>query len=509
MLNDKELEEIGKRLYDLEDNPPRGGWEKIASELAGDNPETPPFMWKNGWKFIPLLLIPVLTYWLWPESVPVNQTASSVGTGIDLSKADENASKENATEKAETDSIRVIHNESRHIATQQHDINRIAIPDSNETSSTVSENNPRSEDRVVSRADITAELVRGMTHESTNKKESGLFVDSISFKPDRNDIASVEENNEFTTSKEQVVTDSSDNAPYVAAQEASKSTGGVLKSEEEVSATESNNVELDSKKANLIETAEVFIVEEAEPAIADETSLADARNEAKAGFGPWRISFAAIPQFADQSIRPVVNDETFVTSVGRKHKYPDYTGMGITFGMGRAVRKNLYVDAQLSYTRTKHDVSYTYATGKVDTLLAQLRNDGSVSVIPVYALATSEKDAAFTKGGVRLMATYYFRANPVRRFSLSAGAGVNYLLSAKLTERSTGNVLSSDDYLDDRINYSIFVAAGYNVMLGKGWEVMFSPMLNYNLKKISTGQQPFEFTKRSYGMSVMLSKALH
>ncbi|HLT75435.1 MAG TPA: hypothetical protein VKZ68_10115, partial [Ohtaekwangia sp.] len=152
---------------------------------------------------------------------------------------------------------------------------------------------------------------------------------------------------------------------------------------------------------------------------------------------------------------------------------------------------------------------YTYATGKVDTLLAQLRNDGSVSVIPVYALATSEKDAAFTRGGVSVMTTYYFWANPVRRFSLSTGAGVNYLLSAKLTERSTGNTLSSDDYLDDRINYSIFVAAGYNVMLGKGWEVMFSPMLNYNLKKISTRQQPFEFTQRSYGMSVMLSKALH
>src|SRR5690606_32891025 len=117
---------------------------------------------------------------------------------------------------------------------------------------------------------------------------------------------------------------------------------------------------------------------------------------------------AAIPQFTDQSIRPTANDETFVTSVGSRSKYPAYTGMGVAFGVGRSIKKNLYVDAQLSYTRTKHDVSYTYATGKIDTLIAQLREDGTVMMVPVYDLATAEKDATFTKGGIRIMTTYYF-----------------------------------------------------------------------------------------------------
>src|SRR5690606_5623105 len=117
MLNDKEFEEIGKRLYDLEDDPPQGGWEKIASELTGDDPETPPSMWKNGWKFLPLLLIPALTYWLWPDSVSVKNIASSADIGSVLPRLQDN----NANRY---DSIREIQTENsvKSVASQDQNI---------------------------------------------------------------------------------------------------------------------------------------------------------------------------------------------------------------------------------------------------------------------------------------------------------------------------------------------------------------------------------------------------
>src|SRR5690606_7420096 len=309
MLNDKEFEEIGKRLYDLEDDPPRGGWEKIASELADDNPETPPFMWKNGWKLIPLLFIAALTYWLWPKSVPVNDLASSADTGIELLQNDQGVSTENAITKADADSIRSIpqKNEGPHILTEQPETKRIARSHISQSVGTVSENSTRSEDGAAIRSDILSdilnELNRGVNLESAGNKETepsdenGLFVNSLSLTQEGNHINSDNELNEITEKNEKAETVSSGDAVHLAVQETLRSQVEVIKSEEDVSEIKSKALELDSKTANLIEVAEGSNDKEPKPVIANTPSSAAARDEAKIGYGSWRISIAAIPQF--------------------------------------------------------------------------------------------------------------------------------------------------------------------------------------------------------------------
>ncbi len=506
MLNDKEFEEIGKRLYDLEDDPPQGGWEKIASELTGDDREKPPFMWKNGWKFLPLLLIPALTYWLWPDAVSVKNIASSAGIGSALPQLQDN--------NANTyDSIREIENENavEDIRIQDQVISVDADKkthafvegSTSEGKSGIQPNKGTRLERIDNQSGRNADKLNTVVDNNTSS-----FTDVASKITAGTDQTSLNKTDELIQSVNTQEPQSLEDETLVIITETAQTHLPENSSGEETSSAKTNAVPTIPVTANPVEVAADSVGSDKDPVATAEPSADDVRDETKIGYGPWRLSMAAIPQFTDQSILPTANDETFVTSVGSRSKYPAYTGMGVAFGVGRPIKKNFYVDAQLSYTRTKHDVSYTYATGKIDTLIAQLREDGTVTMVPVYDLATAEKDVAFTKGGLSIMTTYYFWQNPVRRFSLSAGAGVNYLLSAKLTERSTGDELPSGGYLADRMNYSFFFAAGYNVTIGKGWEVMISPMLNYNLKKISNGQQPFEFTKRSYGMNIILLKSL-
>src|SRR5690606_3965036 len=86
-----------------------------------------------------------------------------------------------------------------------------------------------------------------------------------------------------------------------------------------------------------VEAAADSVVSDKDLVPTAEPSADDVHDETKIGYGPWRISLAAIPQFTDQSIRPTANDETFVTSVGSRSKYPAYTGMGVAFGVGRSI----------------------------------------------------------------------------------------------------------------------------------------------------------------------------
>ncbi len=553
MLNDKEFEEIGKRLYDLEDDPPRQGWEKIASDLRGDDPEKPPFMWRNGWKFIPLLLIPVLTYWLWPEDTAVSSLLTSADSAVELSiaedgetAADTPLASESATSMQGTNEPDDLHSSALNpgamttleadVESSRHSVtDKLTTPDvgkkpldplhittdgKDEASVTSMVNQKeQSDERVVVFHDeddaatkVTAIVTKGgdITAKSSDAHQADdalplASADAASgtgaeTSPDQDSVTETTSVNRVNTAVSQI-SDVANPGNLLGRENSSRleKTNSAAVMQPTLPASGDDDVVVESDSTHIGENERS----------AEGASTEESRDEEKSALGPWRISLAVIPQFTDQSIRPVANDETLVTSVGgRKGKYPAYSGLGIALGAGKAVKKNLYIDAQLSYTRTSYDVSYTYATGKIDTLLAQVQGDGTVTMVPVYDVAAAAKRAVFTQGGLRVMTTYYFWSNPLRRFSLSAGADVNYLLSAKLTETATGIALPPDEYLRNRMNYSLFLAAGYNIILGKGWEVMISPTLNYHLKKIESGQQPFEFTKRSYGLNVVLLKSL-
>jgi hypothetical protein len=247
-----------------------------------------------------------------------------------------------------------------------------------------------------------------------------------------------------------------------------------------------------------------------DPIISRDHKVADESEENEKGKreSTWRLSAAVTPQFSYKAVTPVGNDEVLVTNISTRSSYPERAGFGFAIGAGKEVLRNLYLDAQLTYTRASQTIAFTYATGKVDTLLAVQGQDGNVRVIPVYQVSDREQKSTLGYGGIRMTVTHYFWSRGKRRFNIMAGAGMNLMVSNKFEEKVNGTWIKYEDLPLNRTNYHLTLGAGYSVAFGDGWEVMFSPMLTHYTKSQGTSQMPFTLNHRAYGLNILFSKFL-
>ncbi|MGK7390474.1 MAG: hypothetical protein ACNS60_08985 [Candidatus Cyclobacteriaceae bacterium M2_1C_046] len=77
MLNDKDIDQIGKRLYDLETDPPMDGWKKINRDLHPSDDVAGGFFNKHGWKGL-LVLLPIVFYLLWTTQKTIPATEQNL-----------------------------------------------------------------------------------------------------------------------------------------------------------------------------------------------------------------------------------------------------------------------------------------------------------------------------------------------------------------------------------------------------------------------------------------------
>lgn len=442
-MNDNQFDDIGKRLHDLEADPPKDGWKKISSDLsAGDSSGSHVWLRKNWWKPM-FLLIPVLVYLPFSDLTFNPSTLSS--TEIT------NASVERA----------ITNNENDH---------KHALAETTETNT-----GERIVEEQVENSVEENELIASTKTISKQKDQPKILQEKQRAINQPDDHTVMETN---PGEHENKLTDEVIVAPVTEIID---------------TATLNNNT---------------TIVIASDPGDTLKASSPDEdEKQPQKSKGSWRMSVAFAPQFVANTVKPLTNDEVFVTEINPVTRAKP-TGYGLAIGVGKSITPNFYLDGQLSFSTFQQTIQYGYSDGTVDTLLTVEQPDKSYRVTPVYAIENREVSSSYNYGGVRLAATYYFWSAPRSRFNLSAALGAHYLLSATVKEKINDEwVTLSNDQLN-RMNYSFTAGAGYNIMMGKGWELMINPTLTWFLKEIKSHDVPYSVREEAMGLNFMLSKTL-
>ena len=528
-MNDKDFDDIGKRLYDQEADPPKNGWKKIGSAL---NTSQPPgkMVWlrKNWWKPL-IILLPVGIYFLYSVQNfdGVTKSSSMVDSSAEKSQKLENdQSATNASTSKE-----------KYNATQPDHIGEDYVSDSTtdatRNEATVVIENQKEPDNKTSpsQSSISSSIYR---NEKTKKEVENIGVkknaserklkDAIATTPN---MREVNEGQGIVVKKQIVGTETqvrSDNKTLSAEENTELNTGSnneaAVRSNDTVDETDTaqipNTLTNESQTTNINATTDTATTQDskvrtfqAQPIKMDTAATSEDKNkENKNVKEKWRMTVSLSPQYVSRTVQPVASDEVLVTGVDRSH---DSHKVGFTFGAGAglSVTENFYLDVQVSYAETQQAIHFSYTTGNVDTLVAIKQPDQTVRVTPIYETANREIASKYGYAGVRLGATHYFWSTSRTRFNVSGLAGVHYLVSSDVKEKLNGNwvSLSNDDL--NKFNYTFMISAGYNINLARGWELMINPSLTYYLRKVKNSELPYDLNQQSLGLNFMLSKTLN
>lgn len=472
-MNDKDFDDIGKRLYDLEADPPKNGWARISPVLNTPTPSGKViWMRKNWWKPL-VLLIPAVSLYIMHagQNVESPKLPSARSTESSIVDRSFKAQAETPSANGGANDFNV-----RQPSTGKQEMkNAIA-------------GLAREETPVKSKALLSEPLTGNVSQQNSN-------ISSYIRKKDE------EEKMQATGSTS--VKASTTLPVRIVSGERRSAHDEILAP---IQYAPVDPVSQDMDTASILRSQSKPLVQEPQTTADTASSESLAKiNEAKQD-GQWRLTVSFTPQHVVKAVRPIANDEVLMTGIDNA-RYPQKIGFGFAVGAGKAITPDFYIDGQLSFMEMQQDIYFSYATGKVDTLLAVQQTDQTVRVKPVYHVDHREITSKYGYGGVRLGGTYYFWSTPRRRFNIAATAGVNYLVSARVKEKINGQWVSLNDGNFNKVNYNFMVAAGYNLNLTKGWELLVNPALTYFLRDVKNEELPYKLNQRSFGLVIMLSKS--
>ena len=501
-MKEKDFEDIGKRLYDLEANPPKGGWRKIGTAIGvpGTGGKQV-WLQKHWWKPL-IILLPALVYVGYlglqeGSSTVLEHVADSLDAESPLtSSSDHNKlSKEDSEPKINDTAI--------------------AQPEKGGESTSLDKSEGEKQDEAKLSGRSGSTVVPEKTKENENRAQgpfhgnkTRLDAKAVVVTPALSKATSAR-SDEAVPSLSPAVTDRVEKSD--SANRARTESVALLPLNEIDSASLTNRQAAvhTGNEAAAADSAMKAEPETGVPLRADSTGMKapdESREEDNHSAG-WRLGFSLMPQFTARNITPDTDDELLVTGVSGSEA-PARPGWGVALGISKTINDNFQVDGQLSWMSMRQDFDYTYTDGTVDTLLATLQADQTVLVTPVYLTSDRHIESTYNYGGLHLGATYYFWDTRRRRFSLNASAGIRYLLSARVKEQINGEWITlSDDGLN-RFNSSFSVGAGYSMLLNKGWEVTVSPTLTYFLLEVKSSELPYNLNQHSIGVNFMLTKTL-
>ena len=494
-MKDKDFEDIGKRLRDLEADPPQNGWSKIYTSLEVQSTKDN-FVWfRKYWsKFLVLLLlIPAGIYVLSFNQFSIKNWSSKKGeatetlaensvpyqTTVDgTDKTTNDRTEKTDTKIGDGPGITNTDRETANLTEPLTDGSNIKKHGNRKPKKIVSDSDNGNARRHVKQQvdiDFSEDEISG---KGVKQNDSNNFHENA-FAPSTDAVLS--NNNGDTTLSESFVARNNDAVTYL--------------TNPEVITIEKLSVIADSV-AILLKTL-VFNK-------ADSVSYEEER---KNSYSKWRLTFSFLPQYGNKTVKPVTSDDVLVTGLKRKDD-PSKIDLGFSVGIGKALKENLYLDAQILYSEEQHNAFLSYATGKVDTLLAVQQNEQSVRIMPVYETATREFSNRYRYVGFRFGATQYFWANTRRRFNISTMIGAQYLASANIREKINGTWTPVSNSGLNKLNYTAMLGVGYNLNLNRGWELMINPSITYYLRSVKNAELPYNFRQQSYGLNLMLSKEI-
>lgn len=439
-MKENDFDDIGKRLYNQEAEPPQDGFSKIRAALVTPATPTKTILIKNWWKPL-VLLIPVVVY-LTINDTELNQTLASTSLT--------NAVKAESSNQKETEGKAL----TKPSTVEARQINNV----------------PKLAERV-----------------SLSRKEPVTTPEHAEITPIENEIVEEKKTVSIKTSQQSIPT------------EVKHETEGI-----KTPLIIALNPVTDSIQQDSLIKEELTTVDPLEKEVKTEETPEE---KSKLSAPSWRLNASFAPQYITKNIKPVADDEVFLTSA-RKNSDTENIGFTAAIGIGRSVTRNLYLDANLSYTQIKQSINLSYTTGKVDTMLAIQQADQTVVLKPVYAYTNREIANTFGYAGLRLTGTYYFWTGERSRFNFSASAGAHYLVSAQAKERINGEWVELNSDNIEKLNYNLSVGAGYSMLFNKGWELQINPTLTYFMKNVKNEELPYSFNQQSVGLQLMLLKKL-
>ena len=230
--------------------------------------------------------------------------------------------------------------------------------------------------------------------------------------------------------------------------------------------------------------------------------------------GGWTVGAFAAPRYSFRRFAPVGSDDVYITRLNRRNA-SNTQRMGYEAGLsvGRLVTPRLALRTSLAYTRLNENLSYAYTTGRVDTVLRSLTSDNEILVNPVLQTGERQLISSYAYAGWRAGATWYFAQRARRRYHLSLDGGVNLLVKGRTKTLLNGPwqetvYFPSRDNLLEQTNYNLQVGIGCSFRAGRGYEFTVMPALNYFLGSTFRSREPFGLRPYSLGIHLQLSRWL-
>jgi hypothetical protein len=505
-MKESDFKDIGKRLYDEEAEPPKGGWVRIKHTMNAQQPATKTMWLKRTW-WIPLLfIVPSLTYMVYEKS--------SDDSGLPTPIAGQQSSVYNAVEMLDhktVNEIPPIKNEDVNKKEESIDSKRVNVNESTVNQDQNIKNN-------------SAGNIEAIT--TTQRDTHSLTVTTLDnpkkFSPETPATIMLpsEQKDQF------LLSNGSDRVTSNSASTPKLYPGGPSDPDTDVDDTpitikelsRQHNKKLPSEKNNDIVSSSPRLdppsayddsVVTALPLVkaTDTVTVQALTAEKTVAAGKWRMTASFTPLYMKATINPIDNDDILVTDVKRSGGSKK---MGYTFGIGvgKILSPSFVIDGEISFLRGQQSIDFSTATGNIDTLITTVQPNQSVVVSPVYETTARSIAAEYGYAGIKLGGTYYFMEGTHGRFNVSSSVGAYFKVFGNVKEKTDDgwNSRSSSDQAKSSVAFT--VSAGYNVRLSKSWELSVNPSTTYYVRKKTTTDLPYNLSQRSFGVNFMLSKTL-
>ncbi|MBF8962119.1 hypothetical protein I0P70_02580 [Pontibacter sp. FD36] len=479
MLTEKELEEIRRKMLELEEEPPVGSWKSIQAEVKP----------KQDWSWLKWLL-PLLLL----VGIGTHQLKQTEPSGSQVEQ-------------------------SAHATTKTQDAAMIPVPDSqpgeqqnqNKAEAKLPTEQPGQQNSTrlpasVSVAKATLPAPSGIAHRP--EAEAIPFLSSNT--PHITTWADSAERNHRYLAKKRL-------APValqlpVAAKrkrvdhETATGIAKVLAGEAATSEKEGAEVNAEEEKPEKAAIPEKKLDEQPKPAKpAPQEKQQASRNEWTAG-----VYFA--PRYAFRKFLPNATDDVLITKVSSANQL-DPERMGFEFGANysRVLTPRLFGEAGLSWMQLKENVAYTLTTGELEN--TNVRESGSGQIVVESTLKTEERQliSSYAYAGLRLGTTYYFMERGKSRLNITVGGGANLLVKGRTQRYSNGVWTETVEFpsvenILEQSNYNLQLGVGYNSTMLENYEVTLMPAINYFLGSTFKEREPLGLKPYSLGLTLQLKK---
>ena len=134
----------------------------------------------------------------------------------------------------------------------------------------------------------------------------------------------------------------------------------------------------------------------------------------------WAVGAYFSPRYAFRKFSPNGDDAILITRLNTKSQLdPERMGYEAGASISKFVKTNMSLEAGLSLVNLKENVDYTYTSGQVSGSQMRQTADGQIVVEATPVMEERQLLSSYTYGGVRVGVNYFFLQNQRTRLNLT------------------------------------------------------------------------------------------